>query len=82
MVKGADSPSNINPAARDSSGAVLINTRSIVPRPRIARLSKRRARLVGIVESAGFFTTILMKLIGKSAPNMLNSFIPRSKKSR
>jgi hypothetical protein len=67
MVKGADSPSNINPAARDSSGAILINARSIVPRLRLARRSKMKSRLARIVENAGFFTTILMKLIGKSA---------------
>jgi len=67
MVKGADSPSNINPAARDSSGAILINTRSIVPRLRVARVSKMKSGLVESVENVGFFRVILMKLIGETA---------------
>jgi hypothetical protein len=48
MVKGADSRGNINPAARDSSCAILINTRSIVPRLRGARVSKTKDAIRGI----------------------------------
>jgi len=67
MVKGADSPSNINPAARDSSGAALINERSIVPRLRVARDSKTKFENHKNAEKAAIFAIILMKLIGEPA---------------